>query len=278
LIAQLVRRINKLNPTTYGHHRLARLPRRLNAEAMDGIYEVHDGVVMELSMKDYVEWAIYYNAFEPCCTRIVRHHLYPGSVFLDIGANVGYYSLMASRRVMPGGRIFAFEPNPRTAEKFRRNVALSGAAGIELFNVALSDHEGMVELYCPAEESHGLTSMRSQGWSDPDRFEVQGRTLDEALPRDLDRLDFVKIDVEGAERLVFEGAGATISRFRPTILLELNESASRAFGYDSLDVVDVLLSYNPGYRIQYIDFHRPHRVDPGGLRRDCLRNGNLLLS
>jgi FkbM family methyltransferase len=280
MIAQVVRKLNALNPTTYGRLKLSEVPRRLGADPADGIYRVAPGVVMDLHLSESIEWAIYYNAFEILCTRAILSRLGPGSVFLDIGANVGYYSLMAHRRVGPGGRVLSFEPNPPTLAKLRRNIALSGAEGIEVFDVALSDRDEEVSIFCPtdaAQHSHGEASLRRQGWSDYDRAEVHATRLDDALPGDLDRLDFVKIDVEGAELLAFRGAEKTIKRFRPVILMELNQAASRSFGHDTLEAVELLLSYHPDYRLRFMARHSGRWVGRGELKDGNIRDGNMLL-
>jgi FkbM family methyltransferase len=201
----------------------------------------------------------------------------PGSVFLDIGANIGYYSLLASRSVGEKGRVIAFEPNPMTIKRIKKNIHLSGAVNIELFDIALSNKDDVVELFCPINETHGFTSMRNHGWENVDCYKVPTKKLDDILPTNLTRIDLIKIDVEGAEMLAFEGAVEVIKKFKPPILMELNEKASENFGYDTLEVVKLLLSLNKGYRLKYIGEHSIVSITLEKLFSESMRNGGLLL-
>jgi FkbM family methyltransferase len=275
MIANLVRGLNYLNPTTYGHMRLSLLPRLLGVDPTTGIFRLRNGVVMELDPRDDLERCICYHGFEVLSTRLILGHLRPGAVFVDIGANIGYYAIPARKKVGPPGRVLAFEPNPVTVAKLKRNIDLSGAGGIELFEVALSDRAGEVVIFCPREGDHGLSSLRPQGWSHPTEYTVRAARLDDLLPPDLGRIDLIKADVEGAEWLVFRGAGETIRRFKPPILLELNGPAARAFGRDCLDVVRLLLSYNADYRLRLLGQHAMRRVTLEELQQETIASCNL---
>lgn len=274
---ELFRAFNRLNPTSHGRHYVSELAMRLGLIPEDGEFQVAPGVTMELHMKDYIERSIYFDSFEFICRRIVMGFLKPGSIFVDIGANVGFYSLLANERVGAEGRVLSFEPNPVTARKLKTNIALSGAKQIELFEMALSDKGGEVRIYCPKDETHGFTSMRNQGWQDADSYLVPARRLDDVIPKNLSHIDLVKIDVEGAELLVFQGGADTIRKFKPPILLELNEKAAESFSYDTLDIVKLLLSFNPNYRMKFIDAHSVVPITMEELFSKSVRNGNLIL-
>jgi FkbM family methyltransferase len=277
MIANLVRGLNYLNPTTYGHMRLSLLPRLLGVDPTTGIFRLRNGVVMELDPRDDLERCICYHGFEVLSTRLILGHLRPGAVFVDIGANIGYYAIPARKKVGPPGRVLAFEPNPVTVAKLKRNIDLSGAGGIELFEVALSDRAGDATLFCPRAGHHGLSSLRPQGRSGHDAYAVRAARLDDLLPPDLGRLDLIKADVEGAEWFAFRGAEATVRRFRPAVVLELNGPAARAFGRDRLDAVRLLLSWHPDYRLRLLGPHSLRRVTLDDLEREDVASTNVML-
>lgn len=277
MLPTIFRTINRINPTSHGRHFISKLAMRFNVIPNDGVYRVDRGAIMELRMKDFIERSIYFDAYEFLCRRIILCYLKPGSVFIDIGANVGYYSLLANARVGAAGRVLSFEPNPVTAWQLKRNIRLNAARQIELFGVALSDKEGDVQLYCPIDETHGHASMRNQGWQSADNYTVPAKRLDDILPMDIEHIDLVKIDVEGAELLVFRGGGHTISNLKPPVIIELNEKAAANFGYDSLDVIKLLIKYNPDYRLKFIGPHNVTIVSLDELVNKGIRNGNVLL-
>ena len=169
----------------------------------------------------------------------------PGFVCLDIGANLGYYSVALSRLVGPGGRVLAVEPVPAFQAIWQDNVQLSGVDNLTLLPYALGGQNQTVQMGTPERHGllhHGMTKIAS---SNPHEhyartYEVPMRVPDELLA-DLTRLDFVKCDVEGFESEVFGNLQATLRRFQPLIQTELNGLENRRA------VVDLLagLGYKP---------------------------------
>jgi FkbM family methyltransferase len=276
LAHSFVRTVNHLNPTTHGRLLLTTMADRVLGRPRNGVYSIESRIAMDLDMSEWLEAAIYYHAFEPLCRSIILGHLTPGAVFVDIGANIGFYSLQARKRVGPEGRVVAFEPNPDTVKKLKRNLQLNGME-IELFEAALSNRVEVVTLYSP-EGCHGETSMRHCGGRQVSEKQVPAVRLDDVFPRDIDRIDFLKIDVEGAEAMVFEGAQTVLRRFRPPVLLEINEKASLAFGYAPYDATKILMQCNPEYRIYEVTSHRITPVTMAQLEAKVVHNTNLLLT
>jgi FkbM family methyltransferase len=142
-----------------------------------------------------------------------------GSTFVDVGANVGDYSLLAARIVGHAGKVLCFEPEPRNRYWLQRAIDLNGYGNIEVYAVALSDRNGQVPLYLG--EIAGYHSLipglpeRQAG-----TISVTTRTLDSLLEElGRDRIDMMKIDVEGAELQVLRGARATLEKNPDIILL-----------------------------------------------------------
>jgi FkbM family methyltransferase len=148
----------------------------------------------------------------------------PGMVVVDVGANFGYYSLLMAYCVWPNGRVIAIEPNPPVAAILSKNLSLNGFTQLAMVEpvAAGAADGGIVHLFVPHNEPKNA-SIVSEEFSSGDgtKVTVPVRSVD-SLCSGFDRVDLVKIDAEGAEIDVIAGMKDTISRFRPTIVLEFN--------------------------------------------------------
>jgi FkbM family methyltransferase len=148
----------------------------------------------------------------------IRSRLREGAVFVDVGANVGYYTLVASKLVGVVGRVYAIEPVPSTATLLRVNVKLNGCSNVVVYEVAAWSTRGSLTLKILA-SMYGYASAVREGAS----VTVDASTLDDIL-RDEASIHLIKIDVEGAELDVLKGAQSTLCRTR-YMVLELSRSA-----------------------------------------------------
>ncbi|RPD46338.1 FkbM family methyltransferase [Hymenobacter sediminis] len=155
----------------------------------------------------------------------------PGFVCLDIGANLGYYSVALSRLVGPQGQVLAVEPIPDFQAIWKDNVRLSGYQNLTLLPYALGGENTTVQMGTPERDGllhHGMTKVAASNTQEryARTYEVPMRVPDE-LFKTLPRLDFVKCDVEGFEYEVFRHMQATLRQFRPLIQTELNGLENR---------------------------------------------------
>ena len=159
--------------------------------------------------------------------RGLRPHVAPDAVCLDVGANIGLYSLALSA-LAPEGRIYAFEPSPSAFSHLQENVRANGIGHVETTQVAVSDRVGTVTFHDFSFFSAGsfssdegsLLSTDSYGSS---AFQATTTTLDTfVVQRGIERVDVIKIDVEGAELGVLEGAAEVLAKHEPIVLLEFN--------------------------------------------------------
>jgi FkbM family methyltransferase len=170
-----------------------------------------------------------------------------GSTFIDIGANVGFYSVLALDRVGPSGHIHCFEIDPRPLRALRKTVARLGAHNIDVNEVAVSDRDGILTFHPMLE--HGHNKIDPEGESGK---LVRCVRLDTwVAERKLSRVDVIKVDVEGAEKLVLEGARQTILRFKPLLLLEADDRMAGAFGYSLNDLVTQVRAF--GYETFWLE-------------------------
>ncbi len=154
------------------------------------------------------------------CARTLK----PDMVAFDVGANLGYYTLLFANRVGAAGRVIAIEPNPQTFALLAETVSLNGYDRmVSLVSGAATARSGdQVELFVPLGEPKNATIAFEAGDRPSELRTIVPTISIDDLAQGLDRVDFVKIDVEGAEPAVLEGMTATIERHRPTILLEFN--------------------------------------------------------
>lgn len=176
------------------------------------------GTPIVLSMRDHQHRAIYfYGEHEPEITALFRRLVSPGSTFLDVGANVGYFSILAQEL---GASVHAFEPNPVVRALLTRSVSL-GPGGITVVAAACSDHEGTMALYLSEPGNTGMTSLRAPSATPVERqVEVDAITLDDYVRRTGIQPDVVKVDVEGHEREALLGAKWMLETARPTVIAE----------------------------------------------------------
>jgi FkbM family methyltransferase len=168
---------------------------------------------------------------------------------LDVGAHHGYYALLASRRVGDSGRVFAFEPSPRERRKLGWHLRWNHCPNVEVIDVAMGARAGQAELYVAPGRETGCNSLRPPAVrGTPKKVNVPVDTLDHFLSsRGADHVDFLKLDVEGAEISVLEGAENLLSQEpRPVVLAEVCDLRTAAWGYPAVEILRQLL--DRGYR------------------------------
>jgi FkbM family methyltransferase len=186
--------------------------------------------------------------YEPPTARLIAALLRPGDFFVDVGANIGYFTLLAARCVGPAGRVIAFEPSPRTREELAGNIALNAASNVLIGAEALSDCEGEATFYEGPEDHCGISSLRSI--RDATRLvRVRTARLDDLLTPGR-RVGLVKIDVEGAEARVVEGMIGRLESDRPDLIIEVTDGYLRELGDSAQGLCRRLLAL--GYRMYRI--------------------------
>jgi FkbM family methyltransferase len=172
-----------------------------------------------------------------------------GSI-IDIGANLGYYSVILGKLLKPSDKLFAFEANPLVMDMLNKNIAINDLQDdIEVFNCALTDlNDQKLSLYLPLRAGSSAASLNKLHPQDKNNsIEILTKRLDDVGQiRNLDKISLIKIDVEGAELDVIKGALETIRKNKPVLFIELLRKWSKVFGYHPNDVLIILqeLGYN----------------------------------
>ncbi len=254
------RRQLALDPDWYFHvpgddaGRLTRLRRNIWARYRDDGIEMpivvrwYDHLRVRLYLGSDLSLCLYVlGAFEPNEFVLLRSVLEPGMVVLDGGANEGLFTLYAARRVGTRGSVLAVEPSTREFERLEANVELNRLGNVTTFKVALGSRVGEAVLAVAEPKHAGMNAIdvREEGESLPtwteSREPVSIETVDEIVVRArLERLDLIKLDIEGSEVDAIDGATKAISRFRPLILLEVEEARLASQGRAKEDLVRAL--------------------------------------
>jgi len=215
--------------------------------------QVQPGIKMQLDPYDFVSRKLLETGeWEPESVRAVADHLSPSGTFIDVGAHIGYYSLKAATLVGPSGHVVSVEPNPQTLPKLRSNIAANvetnTARMVSVWPVACAQSESTLQFFAAPESNTGESSLSkenaSQEGSAPVPYEVRARPLDAIVKEaKLDRVDVIKIDVEGAELQVLKGAAQTLDDYRPVIVIELIPNQLQAMGTSVEEVTKFLASH-----------------------------------
>lgn len=197
---------------------LHRLPHRLRSRsllAFDRLLQIHPiefrrastryGFKVSGNTKDLIQRCAYlYGVWEPTLSRWITEHLRPGDIAVDVGANIGYFTLLASRLVGPEGLVIAFEPEPTIANRLRDNLAENHSANVQLYELVVSDRTGKAAIFRARESNLGASATQGQE-GDPATDVAMARGDDVISPELWPRIRLVKVDVEGDEFNVLSG-------------------------------------------------------------------------
>jgi len=168
----------------------------------------------------------------------------PGMRVVDVGANAGVFTLIAARLVGATGTVDAFEPSTRDPERLLANVSLNGLSNVKVHAEALGRASGKAVLAVAGPDHPGHNTIGGFAYSADARayeLEVDVTSLDDfATAQNLTHLDLLKIDVEGSETAVLQGARETLRRFRPILIVEAYDPSLRQLGTSAAELLELL--------------------------------------
>jgi FkbM family methyltransferase len=206
-------------------------------------------IKMCVDRNSYMGGSIYWTGFHHLNELLfLNAFLKPDMVFIDIGANQGEFSLFAASKLTKG-KVVSFEPVAKQLGYFQNNIKINQYKNIELNAYGLSNEEGTLPIYTSLDtELHsgiheGLSTLYATG--DRDAFEqnVALKVFDKEFENKFNRIDFIKIDIEGAELYALKGMQQHLNQFKPTILIEMNDDTFKAAGYSLKEMSDYLKSF-----------------------------------
>jgi FkbM family methyltransferase len=186
--------------------------------------------------------------YEPAVATLIRRRLRPGDTFIDVGANIGYFVLVAARTVGPGGTVLAFEPQPEVRRALADNLRLNEISNVVVRPEALGPSHGDVTFFAGPGHDTGLGSLRplDQGI----QICVRQIPFDE-IAAGVERISMIKIDVEGGETGVLQGMTRTLTAHHPEIIVEVTDPFLRPLGSSALELLSLLRDH--GYRVWRLD-------------------------
>jgi len=157
-------------------------------------------------------------------------------VFADVGANLGEYTLFAAKRVK-NGKVLSFEPMPKMTALLQENIKLNGFQNVRVMNYGLSDKEATLPIHEIEGADDGLSTFFIGDLKSRGTTEASLKALDAVAGElGIQRIDFIKMDIEGAELYALRGAVNTIRKYRPTMMVEINSHSYKSAGYSVEDI------------------------------------------
>jgi FkbM family methyltransferase len=226
------------------------------------VIELRKGVRMRLHFGGALSRLIFRGDFEVAERTFLAAYLKPGDVFVDVGANLGLYALLAAHAVGPRGRVHAFEPYAQACDRLRMNVSLNGFQNICVYQIALSDRAGLTSIHLAEPGWDAWNSLAAGSVNESGGCEtVVARTWDEfAAANELaGNVTLMKIDVEGWEVPVLRGGRGLLSQPNaPVLQVEFTDAATEGAGFSCQMLYRLLEEY--GYRLYRFD-HATNRLE-----------------
>lgn len=230
-----------------------RLHARLTPADRYAVVRLDQGFRMKLDLADPEQLKVYFygHYHERYEAALVQRLLKEDDVFWDIGANVGYFTLVAATALANRGQIIAFEPGKNAYARLTENLSLNAYLNIKTFPVAVTDREGEAVLHLSGDIADSSASLYPAGQTQARHEVCRTVALDHFLEAEgLRPPDLIKLDAEGAELAVLKGAQGLISATPPLLLMEMEEKNLLAAGASKSAIQAFLKDY--GYRAAHL--------------------------
>lgn len=211
-----------------------------------------NGIHYVLDISDYMDHAVYFGFSD--LLDFDREDLYsmvkPGQTIFDVGGNIGDTALHFAKLQNNDGKIFCFEPVPHLFERLKHNVSINDFKNISIHNIALSDKREELFFNLPQSQNSGGIFLSNKVTEESKK--VLSIPLDDFCnEHKIEKLDLIKIDVEGFELKVLKGAEQTLKKFKPKMFIEINDFHLHRAGGSAKEVVALLEQI--GYKISRAD-------------------------
>ncbi|GAA3225146.1 FkbM family methyltransferase [Nonomuraea helvata] len=229
------------------------------------------GAVFPLTTSDLIQRYVYlFGVWEPHLTAWLCHRLRPGDTFIDVGANIGYFTVLASRLVGPAGHVVAVEACPQFHQALTQNLSANGCGNVRSVNTAVYDTATRLTLYLEDAANLGATTI-IRPHTAQSSFAIQARTLPQILTdTELTQARLIKIDVEGAEGAAVRGLTPLLDRLRPDaeLIIEVTPRRLAKLGHSINDILQPLLAH--GFHLYRLANDYTASSYPAALRRPAV--------
>lgn len=183
------------------------------------------------------------SVWEPKSTSAIKKIVKDGDIVLDVGANIGYYSVLLSKLVGDKGRVIAFEPTKHFGKVLKKNIEANGVSNVSIQEYALSDKAEEDTIFI-GKDSATMNWASDECEKEGSEVIVKKRFDDIVTDLNIDKIDFIKIDVDGHEPAFLKGAIESIKKYKPIILLEIAHLNYLDAGVTAWDFYDFLVDNN----------------------------------
>lgn len=209
-------------------------------KGVETVSEFDGDLKINLRLDEWIQKQIYFFGeyiLENTYVKFWNGLLKSGDIILDAGANVGYYSMLAAKRILPDGKVYSFEPVSSTFKALKKNIELNGFKNVTPVNSGVSDSKGKLKIYVADITNTGTSSLALQGNFSGITEEADIITLDEfVVENKIDKIDLIKIDVEGCEYNALKGMEKLIRKEKPLMLIEIVDERLKLFNSSKEDV------------------------------------------
>ena len=221
------------------------------------------GITMNIDSEQFIDTKILHDRFEPLSIKLIDRVVQPGWICCDVGANIGFLSLLMAKKTGPEGRVYSFEPSEWTFERLKANIEANSYHWIEPHRQAVgAESKPSVELRVPC-------GYRLDGKDTSTVQQMPLVALDDFFAN-AERLDFIKIDTDGYEPYVLTGARRTIERLHPMIFFELGPDALKEANSSAEELIGLLVGL--GYRFEH---EEGYEIDPAVEIKKLYANGSM---
>ena len=224
----------------------------------------------------------YFGIWEPNITHWISSSLKAGDCFIDVGANIGYYSLLASKLVGESGKVVAVEAAPWIHAMLNKQIELNRLRNVRTVSAAAAETRGVLKIFAGAADNIGsTTTVSSRLSSEKPAAEVKAFPLSEILTEDeVKRTRIIKIDVEGAELSVLRGLAPVLSRLRPDceILMEVSENLTPETQEVTSEIFSLMQKYGFSAFVMENDYSSKSYLLKGTIKRPVALTGTRIES
>ena len=255
IILKLVLKIKPLRKHYFGLYKRFISPKSIFDTIV--INTTYDGnLKLKVELCDWIQQQIYFLDYSDINgINFLKKNLRKGAVFLDIGANIGAYTLIGSKLVGENGKVFAFEPVGNIRETLNTNISTNNLKNITVIDQAVYDKNIDLELFISNKKNKGMSSIYRHSQESGEKETVKAIKIDDFVKlNNVPKIDLIKLDIEGAELNAILGMTKTIHRFHPTFIMEISDDILENSSQEKNNIFSLMKTLN----------YKPYSIDSKG--------------
>jgi FkbM family methyltransferase len=243
--------------------------RRRGLDQQAFLKKIHNGQILKLNPSEHIQQQIFwYGFYEKKFILAWENLIGEDAIVLDIGANLGYYSLVAANKAKKG-MVYAFEPSPHNRKSLKENLELNQVKNITILPWAVSNESGETKFYQSGQDNSGMSALVKPENFSGQSLKVHAISLDEWLEiTPLKKIDLIKMDIEGAEFRALLGMKQLLQKYQPILFIEIDAQLLRRFDTSPSAIHSRLNTY--GYKAYTINDKGKFEIAEGSVEGDLV--------